>query len=298
MAARRKYVEENGRTRWRLKSVVVVIQRLIDLMDGHVTPDSNDDSWMRHQPLSKKEKEVLAKESFRMGQEQQTQHEQSQYVMDGDDLEENFDYPEDNEEYDVIFDPELEESDPRLGIPLPPDDPAPTTKPNRAVPSKAPERKTAAKGSKVLSGPGKSSSRVQKKTAAPRKGDAPHETTAPRKTTAPRVNARDNRDIFQDFHKGQPRPFILPIDDTPTNLPIQLPIRPKPQPKTESLPQPHQPTTVGNETRRVTLRMSRPKSSPLVTPPKFARAMTRKDNESKKRHEEDEEDEDEGLFVK
>ena len=256
---------------------------------------------MKHQQPSRKDQEVLARELIRMKQDQHTEYEQSQYDMDGDDLEENADYPVDNEEVVVIVDPELEDSDPRTGIPLPPDDPAPNTKPDRAVPSKAPELKTANKASKVSSGIGKSSGRVEKRTAAPRKA------AAPRKTAVPDENIQGHTNLFQEFYKGVPTPYILPVDNTPTNFRImKLPIRLKPQPESAPLPQPRQPAAVDNETRRVVPRMSRPKPSIFMIPRQVRRALDRAKNPKKEdvegakmpKKEDVEDEEDEDLFVK
>ena len=111
-----------------------------------------------------------------------------------------------------MVDPYMLLHDPRTGIPLPSDDTAPTATPQAPVQDNTPAHTTApgpSQATRPLQALGvtrNATDRVQKRTPAAKRKRA------------------GNEGIFKDFYKNNPIPYILPIEPSPSNRPVQRPI--------------------------------------------------------------------------
>ena len=256
VAARRKWNSTNGETHQKLHGLVLLVQHIIDLEDGKVKYEPQQDFSMQAKLPSRDAREFMNQELARLDAQQRIEAERNQYDMEDDELKENVDYPEDNDDTVAMVDPDVELSDPRTGIPLPPDDVVPDVVPTSTPKTSAANRPTRRNAPRTSQGSSSRApeghNRVQKRTPAANKA---------KESIAKKAR---HTNIFEDFFKNNPKPFILPIHPAPSNRPEQRPIpanfpleRPARQPmrrcfgpETGALTQIPQTQAIGNETAK------------------------------------------------
>ncbi|RYP30208.1 hypothetical protein DL767_006355 [Monosporascus sp. MG133] len=199
VTARRKYNATNGPSGRKEVSLIAVVQRFIDLYDGVIQyePDNHGEAWKHAKAPTREEQALFAREAASQEQQRQIEALRNECNYDEDDLEENTDYPDpDKEDNDhvTMVDPDagLVFYDPRTGLPA---DPKPVDK--------------ARSGRNVN---GMDVSKRQKSTGAAAK-------TGDRVKKASKKPAPKEKNIFQDFWKGVPKPVILPIEPSRSTRP-------------------------------------------------------------------------------
>ncbi|RYP50618.1 hypothetical protein DL768_003900 [Monosporascus sp. mg162] len=127
VTARRKYNATNGPSEREETSLIVVVQRFIDLYDGVIQyePDNHGEAWKRAKAPTREERALFAQEAANQEQQRQIEALQTEFNYDEDDLEENTDYPDpEKEENDhvTMVDPDVDLVfyDPRTGLPASP----------------------------------------------------------------------------------------------------------------------------------------------------------------------------------
>ncbi|RYP56996.1 hypothetical protein DL770_010788 [Monosporascus sp. CRB-9-2] len=302
VTARRKYNATNGLLEGEESSLVVVVQRFIDLYDGIIQyePDNHGEAWKRAKAPTREERALFAREAANQEQQRQVEALQNECNYDEEDLGENTDYPDSDREdndYVTIVDPDVDLVfyDPRTGLPA---SPKPVDK--------------ARSGRNVN---GMDVSKRQKSTGTAAK-------TSHRVKKASKKPAPKEKNIFQDFWKGLPKPVILPIEPSRSTRPQpprftglvaaagiertrqgikEMVIGMKPHPESDAICKGLDTITVNKDTKKkLPPNMPQPKTKDstrgVFLPPMRVKQVLHPplENEDKKEKEDDEED---GLFV-
>ncbi|RYP79296.1 hypothetical protein DL769_003045 [Monosporascus sp. CRB-8-3] len=311
VTARRKYNATNGPSEREETSLIVVVQRFIDLYDGVIQyePDNHSEAWKRAKAPTREEQALFAREAANQDQRRQIEELQNECNYDDDELEENTDYPDpDKEDNDhvTMVDPDvgLVFYDPRTGLPASPK-PA-----NKARSGRNVNGMDISKRSKSTGTTAKTGARVKKARKKASKKPAPGE-----------------KNIFQDFWKGVPKPVILPIEPSPSTRPPpprftglvaaagiertrqgikEMVIGMKPHPESETICKGLDTITVNKDTKKkLPPKIPQPKTKDstrgVFLPPMRVKQVLHPHlkNEDKKERmaEEKEDDEEDGLFV-